>query len=160
MRYSIDHVLEGIAIHRGEQVLTLQAGLQGANEKLGELIQHRSEAPGKLVELLRHHAELANQQPRVERDDFQAVHDAVRRLERDTTKEYDVDNQARKVAQLQQDLDQLPAVGTTRLEQFLKALQAGGETHVSQHSLKQAGFAVEHLVTVILARAAAQGGKA
>lgn len=159
MRYEITHVLEGIALRRGAQLDTLAKELQAGRQQLADKVAHRAGGPRALEEVLRVQATYLVTLRQLTRDDFQRVTGEVTRLERSLPTMYDVGQLERKLEQLQTDHDQLAVQADskdTRLEQFLRALLAGGETMVSQHSLKQSGFAVDKLTDCIVARMNAQ----
>lgn len=163
MRYSIDHVWEGIQLHRQEHLVTLKRGEQRLLETQQALQARVQAAPAEIAELLYQAARKVeaksalHQQHYPDRDGnvLEKVAKALRRL----PSEYDLDKVSRE---LQQNRDRQTAVQAeaasrdTRLEQFLRALQQGGETHVSQHSLKQAGFDGAQFTNYVLARANAQ----
>lgn len=155
MRYSIDHVLEGIQLHRKAQMEVLATKMSARSLESEALNERRATAPSRLEDVLLQQATRVAGLPVLGRDDFNTVREAITRLERSVPDQYEVDNTARKVQQLRQehaDLATVHAVGDTTLEQFLHALQAGGETHVSQHGLKQAGFNGEPITRYIVAR--------
>jgi hypothetical protein len=163
MRYEINHVLEGIVLTRRAKLEALFQELGDKAQTLADAKAKRAGGPRALADLLRERANQVDNLQVLSRDDFQAVTNAVTRWERALPSQYDVDNQARLIDLQQKEYDALATLADTadtRLEQFLRALLAGGETQVSQHSLKQSGFAVDKLTDCIVARLNAQAAKA
>lgn len=159
MRYEINHVLEGIALTRDARQAALYQELGDKSQQLWDAKAKRDGGPRSLVEVLRVQATAAGLLQAVTQEDFNTIRDEITRLERALPSTYEVARLETALARLQGEYDELATLvdtKATRLEQFLRALQAGGETHVSQHSLKQSGFAVDKLTDVIVARMNAQ----
>lgn len=156
MRYSIDHVLEGIQLARKARLEGIAAEIGTHTLELEALRERRADAPRRLADLLRELANRVDEMPVVSHTDYELVRTDIIRLERGTPSQYDVDNLARNITTLQDrhaELAKEHAAADTQLEQFLRAVQAGGgETQVSQHGLKQAGFNAEPVTRYIVAR--------
>lgn len=159
MRYSIDHVLEGIQYARVAQLNSRMEAVVTTKESLAKVELRRGAAPVTLARMLQEFSIQMSLLRRLERSDYDAIRSSVTRHERDAPSHYDEGNLQAQVKRLQEQADELAAEAEAQngpLEQFLRALQEGGETHVSQHGLKQAGFKAERVTDYIVARSQAQ----
>lgn len=159
MRYLITHVLEGIQAYRAEQITAAEARHSEACARVGELRLRLELVPQEVADFLEAQVAKLRTNTSFDRQQVELIRTDLLRLERSTPTPYDLDQAARKVDRLQGELDNLQAerqAQDTQLEQFLRAVQAGEETHVSQHALKQAGLDLKPITTYILARARVQ----
>ena len=148
MKYLIDHVLEGSVADRARRAKEATEALEEAQQVLAEKVERRDELPGLIGSGLREYA------LHVEREGTPSLRDMeleVKRLYNLGPSAYDIGQQRLKVKQLAERAEDLNLEGDSSLEQFLKALKDGGETHVSQYGLKQAGFDVK-VAPLIVAR--------
>ena len=159
MKHLITHVLEGIQADRKEQLAAVEDRHAAACGKVADLHQRLADAPNQVVDFLENQATKLRAIGTFDRQQVELVRTDLLRLERSIPTSYDLGQAGKDVDYRQSRLDDLQAeyLGQdTQLEQFLRALLTGGETHVSQHALKQAGFDLKPITTYILARARAQ----
>lgn len=156
MRYLIDHVLEGLEAYRVQQILVLQR----QNEKLDteiadsyKVAEKTSETVTKQVKAL---TELVEQQAFIFGEDIHEIIDKLYGIHRAAPKQWKAKDLEKKLKENREDIERLRRANQTKdseVEVFLRAVQEGGETHVSQHGLKQAGFGHLTAANYIAARA-------
>jgi hypothetical protein len=150
MKYLIDHVLEGIVADRSKRLTEAQNEYDMANQKLAEVQEARAQAPANIAAGLRQLAERVHREDTSHRD----AEIELKRLYNSAPSVYDVGRIRQEVHKLGTRANVLAhddRTNNSALETFLRALKDGGETHVSQYGLKQAGFDVK-VAPLIVAR--------
>jgi len=160
MRYSIQHVLEGIQHDR-------KARLKKVGQEHEELLKEwaaaretRAHQPNLAAAKLRELAEEAGRKSTFDRDDLREVEQAMYKVYHQAPTQYAVSQLEAKAKAKADEYLRLEGLTNTQdspLEVFLRALQSGGETHISQHGLKQAGFGDHTVSRYIVARINALG---
>lgn len=158
MRYLIGHVLEGIAAHRQNQIQQLTDSYIADSQEIKDLYRQAEEGTERIISQLRSYADEISGEGWVFLEDLRRLRDWL--WDRETkiprrgtvrAKEGRLDEKNSQIIRLKEAQD----TKDSNLEVFLRAIQEGGETHVSQHGLKQAGFKDQNVATFIAARARA-----
>ena len=152
MRYLIDHVLEGIKADRKTRLTDAQAKYDQLGAELTKLQADKACGPEDIAAHLRRLAQQVHSgtvstysdADRIVRDAFNSVPSAMT-----------IGNKRKQFEQAGRELDTLRHYARTcrsDLEVFLSGIKEGGETHVSQHGLKQAGYGHVTIAPLIVAR--------
>lgn len=156
MRYLIDHVLEGVNIRRAQMLQEAEDRLRELADKAGAQQDIMAKMPDRLITGMNHVADELDNMTSLQPGQWEElVTRHIKPLLNDMPAKYEWDR-------LQQDLERaerhaaslrgMIQSGDSDLEVFLRAVKEGGETHVSQHALKQAGFDT-NVTDYIVARA-------
>jgi hypothetical protein len=158
MRYDIKHVLEGIGIALQQELEVRETELDHAVAKQAADLEQARRGPVRLSEALQDLLVELEKTSQLSRDDYNSRIEKLKigNWTPDTLPpQYELNKHPEKIGKLAGEVDRIAAALRSRnspMENFLRGLLDGGETHVSQHSIKQAGFNPAELTRYVTAR--------
>lgn len=152
MRYYIDHVLEGMALVREKDLREARTALESEHKGLEDLHSVMLQAPVALANALADAGQKVLEQAQLTKGDFNKIlGEYTGSILSELPNQYEFERLEANRDRAQKKVDSLEQA--PELELFLKAVRQGGETHVSQHAIKQAGFSNENITRYVMARA-------
>lgn len=155
MRYDITLVLEGIQAHRQERIARLQGQTAQYQDELTASYKEAEAYAATAQEWFEKALDDIKSTSFVFKNQLDSLDGSLYHLRRGAPSDNRVQSRERQIKSnvtLIENLNQQTARCDSPLEVFLKGVQAGGETHVSQHGLTQAGFKDQPVSLFIAAR--------
>lgn len=143
MKYSISHVLAGISIKRQQDIDCTAEEILAKGRAIEKTKQRAALALKQLKELTLMHVSTMDQLTAYWKTGSALVIPDSDKIVRNAPTEFELlrnEEQIRDLQTRKERLEAQAASADTGLELFLRAVQAGGETHITQHGLKVAGF--------------------
>lgn len=143
MKYAIAHILEGIRLHRQAEIRRTEDSIKETGAARAAAQDKARQGAADFRELVEDFALNLQGLSGLYRQGKETAVPGVQQLLKQMPTRFEVDRYTQQLTDLEARSVRLAAqaeTADTQLEQFLRALQAGGESHITQNALKMSGY--------------------